>query len=372
MDYIPEPAVNARVSFKYDSRLGDDDPLLWPQPYIKAVPYFPGIPKPHNGLPNAETHAVLHQAYSSEYFVPILTGTLSGLGTLRGDIVAQLAASLELCKTLHRQNEANPNCVKTELGEQYITSLQFGIRHFEKLPMSSKQKKFEFAQHQRAMLEFIAMIRFISTYWDHMNAPVPDRTVVDSPEDVVGAFFSDPTMADIYWKAGIPVWLVCPAYKAGALRVDQLVDTIKGRDVLVVEDDPMDHRGVYYSGSPHSSDKYKFFIEYTRRYLSGLNPFLVTETSWSFGDLQEKTTEIVASSSTDTVLASTTSMSSVGAVRPSKTKASKAVKPCKWVTIAISVSNNYCRYDPGVKSPPWILRSTSICRYYRPSHTAAH
>ncbi len=151
--------------------------------------------------------------------------------------------------------------------------------------MSIKQQKFEFAQHQRAMLEFIAMIRFISTCWDRMNAPVPDRKVVDSPEDVVGAFFSDPTMADIYWKAGIPVWLVCPAYKAGALRIDRLVDTIKGRDVLVVEDDPTDHRGVYYSGSPHSSEKYKFFVEYTRRYLSGSNPFVVTETSWSFGDL---------------------------------------------------------------------------------------
>ena len=37
MDYIPEPVVNARVSFKYNSRMGDDDPLLWPQPYITPV-----------------------------------------------------------------------------------------------------------------------------------------------------------------------------------------------------------------------------------------------------------------------------------------------------------------------------------------------
>lgn len=107
--------------------------------------------------------------------------SLSGLGTLRLDIVAQLAASLESCKTLHQKNEHDPNCAKTALGAQYITSLQLGIRHFEKLPMSRKQQKFEFAQQQRSLLEFLAMTRFISTYMDRMNSPVVDRNVVEHP-----------------------------------------------------------------------------------------------------------------------------------------------------------------------------------------------
>lgn len=329
MDYIPEPAVNARMSFKHDSRMGDDDPLLWPQPYIKELCYYPCISRNQSGLPRTETHAILYKTYHSDYFVPIATGTLSGLGTLSSDIIAQFRASLESCKFMHQKNEDDPNCVKTALGAQYIISAQLGLRHFEKLPMSKKQQKFVFAQHQRSMLEFLAMIRYISTHMHRINSPVPDREVVDHPEDTVGAFFFDPTVADHYWKAGIPVWLVCPAQKAGSLRVDQLVETIKGRDMVVVEDDPMDHHGVFYSGSPHSGKKYHFFNEYTRHYFSRSNPFRVPTTGYSFGTL-EKQPGSSTSTQPSILSAPVASTSAHGAVRPGKSKALKQRKPCKW------------------------------------------
>lgn len=330
MDYIPEPAVNTRISFKYDSRMGDDDPLLWPQPYLKELCFFPAIPKSQDGQPHSETNAVLFNAYQSDYFVPIATGTLAGLGTLRPDIVAQLKSSLESSQILHQKNEDDPNCSKTALGAQFIRSAQVGLRHFAKLPMSRKQQRFVFAQHQRSMLEFVSMIRYVSTHMHRMSNPVPDREVVDHPQDTVGAFFFDPTVADQYWRAGIPVWLVCPAHKAGSLRVDQLVETTKGRDVLIVEDDTMDHTGVFYSGSAPSLKRYHFFNEYTRHYFSGSNPFRAATTSTSLRAISESTGTNVPS-------APVASTSALGAVRRDKSKAFKQSKPCEWVPVSFKL-----------------------------------
>ena len=172
--FHPKPANNIRMTFKYDGRLGDDDPLLWPQPYVGDICLFPGIL--HNQDISDPSVAVLYKPYHSDYFVSI-DGSLSGLGVLSLDIVKQLKACLESCKVLHQENEDNPDLSKTELGARHITTLTHGIGHLERLPMSRKQQRFIFSQQQRCLIEFSAMIRYVSTHQARMNSPVVDMEV---------------------------------------------------------------------------------------------------------------------------------------------------------------------------------------------------
>lgn len=335
MDYIPEPANNVRMSFKHDGRLGDDDPLLWAQPYVDEICHFPAILR-HQDPADSST-AVLYHSYRDDYFVPI-EGMLSGLGILCGDIVKQLKNCLKSCELSHQKNQDNPNCSRTELGANLITTATHGIGHLERLPMSRNQQRFIFCQQQRSLIELSAVIHYISLHQARMNSPAVDIEVTKNPIDAVGAFFINPTHAHLYWKTGIPVWLVCPASMAGTLRVDRLVDTIKARDVLVIADDPRDHHGVFYSGSSHGMAKYNFFNKYTCHYLAGSNPFSTNSKSFSFGAIDDRMIEPSSSSSRAPPSApakqTTSSVPSIstschGAVRSDKSKAANRSQPCK-------------------------------------------
>lgn len=331
MDYIPEPANNPHMTFKYNGRLGDDDPLLWPQPYVEEICHFPVILR--NQDPADSSTAVLYNSYREDYFIPI-EGTLSGLGVLCANVVKQLKTCLESCKRLHQENEDNPGCSKTRLGAQLTTTVTHGIGHLERLPMSRKQQRFIFCQQQRCLSEFSAMNRYVSTHQARMNSTVVDMEVVKNPVDAVGAFFINPTHAHLYWKTGIPVWLVCPAHMAGTIRIDRLVDTIKAQEVLVVEEDPRDHRGVFFSGTSHGMRKYNFFNKYTCHYLSGSNPFSVNSTAFSFGALDDRPVSSASPSSRAPSSATISSVSVIsssahGVVRPDKSKAHNRSEPCK-------------------------------------------
>lgn len=283
MDYIPEPADNPKAFFRTDCRLGDDDHLQWPQRYLEHLCHFPLIPRLDQDTSPSDPLAVLLFPYEGDFFVSNTISTLIGLGHLRPDILAQLKRILGDLEKQKLQYENEPYYSRTPAVEAMITGVRRYVGHLERLPMAHRQLKFIFCETQRHMLEMVALFKYLMDVQPKMRQ-VANHT--DKPMKMVGAFFTNPSDADLYFKAGVPVWLVCPAKMAGALRVDTLIETTKAQDILIMTPEPVDHKGAYYSGPP-DVDKYHFFRVYLRRYLSGSNPFKVPEdgVKSSFGAL---------------------------------------------------------------------------------------
>ncbi|KIM34887.1 hypothetical protein M413DRAFT_32941 [Hebeloma cylindrosporum] len=83
----------SHMTFKRDCRLGMDDFLLWPQPFIHEHCHLAAIPRAPETLdPKNATHILFARAVDEKHFVPNNGRTLSGLGNLSRDMLQQLKA----------------------------------------------------------------------------------------------------------------------------------------------------------------------------------------------------------------------------------------------------------------------------------------
>jgi hypothetical protein len=338
MDYIPEPANNSKVVFRTDCRLGDDDHLQWPQLYLEHLCHFPLIPRRDPDTRPDDPLAVLLFPYEEEFFVSNRTATLVGLGFLRPDVLARLKQIYEDFERQKLGYDNEPNYSRTPFVEAGMAGIRRSIGHLERLPMTHRQLKFIFAETQRHMLEFVALLRFITDVQPKMRQL---KNHTGEPMKMVGAFFNNPSDADVYFRAGIPVWLICAANKAGVLRVDALIETTKPADILIMTPELVDHKGAYYSGTPDVR-KYDFFRVYLRRYLTGSNPLKAPQDGIqsSFGPL--------ASSSLVDPKQSSSAGTSGSSLQPSS-----APSPTQAL---VSRSSKYEKSTPSYRTQP--------CMYY--------
>ncbi len=214
MNHIPEPANNERMTFKYDGKLGDDDPLQWPQPFIDDVSHYAVIPAPKHGLdPDLDPLAVIHNSFKDEWIEPISDTTLMGLYHLRNSIVKCFKKGFAYLKDEYKLVEDDPKYSKTGLGARLLTVAEQFIDNLENLPMSRKQLRFIFSQSQRVMKEMLALTRYLKIFQPRMNSADVKTKYTDNPADAIGAFVVNPSMANTLWKGGVPVWLILPAEK---------------------------------------------------------------------------------------------------------------------------------------------------------------
>jgi hypothetical protein len=333
MDYIPEPPNNSKVFFRTDCRLGDDDHLQWPQLYFELSCHFPLIPRRDPDTRPDDPLAVLLFPYEEEFFVSNRTATLMGLGFLRSDVLARLKKIYEDFQRQKLEYDNEPTYSRTPFVEAGMAGIRRAMGHLERLPMTHRQLKFIFAETQRHMLEFVALLRYITDVQPKMRQLTKNHT--GEPMKMVGAFFTSASDADLYFRAGIPVWLICAANKAGVLRVDALIETTKPTDILIMTPELVDHKGVYYSGKP-DAHKYDFFRVYLRRYLAGSSPFKAPQDGMqsSFGPLASSSLFDPKQSSSATISgsslqpASTPSPTQALVSRSSKSEKSNRTQPC--------------------------------------------
>lgn len=275
MDYVPLPPRNPRMSYKVDRHLGDDDFLLWPQPYLAYNCHYAAVPRRPANLDPSSDHFILFYDVIDNDFVPLREATLAGLGHISHE---RLSPAKKIAMSL---NQDNDNYQKNEAFIDKIPNFQMltclinrTIVHLSSLPMTRRQALFLFTELQRYMLEFIAVHKYMHIYKPRMEGLQPPATMV---EDVVGAFVRTAADAENFFLAGLPVWVVRPAELAGSIRVDSLVEPRSPR-LLLCLDDASAIYPVTYKGPPTSLLKYKTFQNFARNIVSYSTNFSAPET----------------------------------------------------------------------------------------------
>jgi hypothetical protein len=81
-DYVPYPPLRShhQVQLRSDSRYADDDPILWPQPFIPYFLHYGVIPQPYSFY----EHQVIWWMPSHDHFIHHVNAAspVSGLGKL--------------------------------------------------------------------------------------------------------------------------------------------------------------------------------------------------------------------------------------------------------------------------------------------------
>lgn len=212
MDYIPEPPCNSQMFLQRDNRFANDDYLLWPQRYTDVMCHYACILRNDPGIAPAIITLVLHQPYEPNYFMLNSMGTLHGLGHLCADILNRLQHCFKYLSERQKKYEDNLDLSKTPLGHQILSFTQQLIKFLVNLPMTTKQLHFIFCQAQCLFLEHMGFICYLTTIKPCM---VAGGDTIAEKMDAIGTFHHSITEAQAYFEAGVPVWLILPANRAG-------------------------------------------------------------------------------------------------------------------------------------------------------------
>ncbi|KAJ7463251.1 hypothetical protein FB451DRAFT_1403891 [Mycena latifolia] len=242
-DYIPALPIRKThtVFLREDMRYGDDDPTLWPQQYSMTYCHLAAIErKPLGQLGAKQEVAIMWWDATAEDFISDSTaGRLTrGLGRLSRERLAQLA------KPINRLREQYAEYAKTVAPGKlhpffpaFILQMRLGLERLEILPCTFDRMVAAVTNLQRMYLETRALLRYMNHYRPLMDNPV----AADSPpppDHCVGAFTTDPGIAQQFRAAGLPYWLLRPTYLFGDTIILKEVVPRQPADSLRLEGAP--------------------------------------------------------------------------------------------------------------------------------------
>ncbi|KAF4614093.1 hypothetical protein D9613_007477 [Agrocybe pediades] len=264
MDHVFDPSTLSRMTYKTNYRLGSDDPLQWPQFFLRENPHYPCIPrKPEDLTPESWNYIMFHETEESD-FEETKDALVSGFGFLRPTLLAKVRRCLdETIDPLYAKVKKME--LRYEVFPILHSSIHRSFMHLEFLPLTRRQVLFVFADLQRDLLEFHAAYTYATKVMPQMKGQGYPASTVDH---YVGGFFNDISLSDAFVRAGVPVWIVHPASRAGAIRVDKLVDPLSPHDFFPMNSASATYPFSFEGTSPLDPRKYNVLGRYRREFLS--------------------------------------------------------------------------------------------------------
>ena len=254
--YIPRPPSGiTEVVLRSDLRYGVDDAVLWPQFHIEKYPHLAVIPS--KVTEPADPISSLWWTPTRGDFVQSLTSGLSGLGSIVSKEMEQLEhCKKEIMRDTREYLERNPNAV--------AISSAHAVTAFSWVRLSSilgkyEEKALEVTEFQRNLLELRAALDYMLIYLPRMHS----NDGYSSVEPRMGCFTTQPLIAQEYYSAGIPVWLIRSLDSISPeIRISQICSMSDPPNELRMDLRPNETYPVIYRGPPdhplHYIEQHKF------------------------------------------------------------------------------------------------------------------
>lgn len=157
---------------------------------------------------------------------------------------------------------------------QRVPVLANGLNHVfmrvKFLPLSQRQMEHSVTLLQRQYLELTAVLDYLTVYKPRMDGMAPPATEVAW---TVGVFTSSYVIAQEFFKAGLPFWLVRPVAALSSGTSDDIVEAMipDSLDVCLYEANP--RYPTIFTGSARDQRKYDAMARYSRSLEACPDPF---------------------------------------------------------------------------------------------------
>lgn len=268
-DYIPEPAWGERnVRIRADFRYGLDDYTLWTQPYLERYPHMAAIPR----KPSSSTHRLnimWYNAAESDFVRD--RGSAIRLGKLSVAITAQFRVLKEELHSRVRQYlEHIPSDNHPKFINPLTTAMQHSLIRLEYMDTTIQEMRFGITEFQRYYLELYGLMEWLEIYRPRMLGIQPRATTV---ADCMGAYVSTPRVAQEFFDAGIPVWVMRTAenFASSVPKILSAVNTRPPSQVMMEDATPA--FPTIFTGHAIEERKYVEMHNFVRTFLTFRDPF---------------------------------------------------------------------------------------------------
>jgi hypothetical protein len=272
--FVPEPPLGDRkVVMRADSLYADDDPVLWPQPYNAFNCHHGAIPRPKS----LSAHLIMWWEPTHNDFILLRdpTSPIRGLGRLADSRLGELNSSVSVLLSRVQVFMANPSKSRPPptLGP-LVKMIEHGLVRLQSVWTNFRQMAFGVRDVQRCWLELMAMLDYMEVYKPRMDSA---RLAVGSPPaevaNAIGIFTNDIRVAQDFFHAGLPFWLIRPASELGQTNILAAVPPSVPRcDGICFEAHRFNYP-IIYRGPASSTEKHDAILQYARNFLRYPDPF---------------------------------------------------------------------------------------------------
>ena len=220
--WVPEIAVaHSEITTFADGRWGRHEYSQWPQQFARDAFHIHCIPaKPRSGGPGD----VLWRTLSMNDWNPDDCGVV-GVGFLDRELEKQLAGEASDAVQQFRDNRLDHKDHQgwNDIGDFLVVCLQHTLDRLRCLPALPGVIISLAAHVQRLTLELFGLVEWLSKVFERIKSRKDCRFVI---LDAVGAHTSDPSVAQMLHRAGIPIWLQQPFTTHLAVY-----EVVKARDI---------------------------------------------------------------------------------------------------------------------------------------------
>jgi hypothetical protein len=265
--FILLSAVIIVFFLRMNLRFGNDDPLQWLQPWVPDYPHLPCIPL----VPTHTDPLIMMWMPDCHDFVAD-DSILTGIGKLHPWWFFEMQQQcIALC-----ERAVQSKFSKELLVSQLIVILENLLHCLEFISINFHHMQLTVRETQRIFVELTALL----DYYDHFRSVLllkelhtPTQTYPPTTVKVMGVFTTDLTVCNLFFQAGILVWLVRPfsVLSSICVRVLAPVQTPEDFTPLGPATRPL-HPTIYCVNGDHI-DKYRAIARHIQHYLQYLNPF---------------------------------------------------------------------------------------------------
>jgi hypothetical protein len=273
-DFIPTPPLgnSRKVTIRADGLYGDDDSICWPQPYFPYFCHHGAIPL-RNSLP---AHSIMWWEPTRDQFAPLNdpTALIRGLGKLSEGKLQELKRSASVLFSRVQSYTSSPSLSRAlpTLGPM-VKMVEHGLVRLESVWTNFRQMSFGVRDVQRCWLDVMAMLDYMEVYKPRMDSA---RLAVNSaPEKVantVGVFTYDVRVAQDFFHAGLPCWLIRPALDFGETNILHVAPLLPPGDHLILMPNSFSYP-IVFEGPANSFYKYDAILRFARNFLRYPDPF---------------------------------------------------------------------------------------------------
>jgi hypothetical protein len=168
----------------------------------------------------------------------------------------------------HYQSKT-PSELQPIILQPFVKLLEHGVARLELVNTNFRQMEFSVRDVQRIWLDITALLDYMEIYKPRMDGRLSSASEV---ANTIGIFTHDLRVAQDYFSAGLPCWLIRPASHFTNQVIHKVVVLERAERTLSFSAHTFSYP-VLFTGSASSPQKYHLIYQYAKNFLRAPDPF---------------------------------------------------------------------------------------------------